>query len=48
MEVLPLIALAGTMTGIVFSIIRYETRRLCKDIDEVKKDVKEIHEEVFH
>ena len=43
-----LLAFAGTVVGILVTFIKYESHRLCRDIDEVKKDVKEIHKEVFH
>jgi|TARA_R110002020_G_scaffold296890_1_gene512637 hypothetical protein len=47
-ETLELLAFSGTIVGILITFIKYESRRLCKDIDEVKSDIKEIHKEVFH
>ena len=47
-ENLEIVAVIGTILGGIFAIVKHSERRLCKDIDEIKKEVKEIHEKVFH
>ena len=55
MEIIELVAIIGTVSGSIVGVMKYEIKRLCKDIDgiaenhkELKKDVKEMHEEIFH
>ena len=42
------LALIGVITGSLFGVFRYEINKICKEIDIVRKDIKEIHEKVFH
>ena len=42
------IALIGIVTGSLFGIFKYEINKLCKEIDKVRIEIKEIHQEVFH
>jgi hypothetical protein len=55
MEIVELVAIIGTIAGSVVGVMKYEIKRLCKDIDgiaetqkEMKKEMKEIHTKVFH
>ena len=41
-------AIIGVITGSLFGIFRYEINKICKEIDIVRKDIKDIHEKVFH
>tara|TARA_R110002051_G_scaffold6907_2_gene32636 strand:- start:1120 stop:1269 length:150 start_codon:yes stop_codon:yes gene_type:complete len=47
-ESLEIVAVIGTILGGIFAIVKHSEKRLCRDIDEIKKEVKEIHEKVFH
>jgi hypothetical protein len=55
MEIVELVAIIGTIAGSIVGVMKYEIKRLCKDIDgiaetqkEMKKEMKEIHAKVFH
>ena len=47
-EIVEMIAIIGTITASLFGIFRYELRKLCKEVEEIKSDIKEIHDKVFH
>ena len=47
-EVAEMIAIIGTITASLFGIFRYELRKLCKEVEGIKSDIKEIHDKVFH
>lgn len=54
-EILELVAIISSVSISIIGITKYEIKRLCKDIDnitknqeEIKQNIKEIHEEVFH
>ena len=47
-EIAEIVAIVGTILGGIFGITKHLERRLCRDIDEIKKAVREIHEKVFH
>ena len=42
------LAIIGVITGSLFGIFRYEINKICKEIDSVRKDIKEIHDKVYH
>ena len=42
------LAIIGIITGSLFGIFRYEINKICKEIDGVRKDIKEIHDKVYH
>ena len=46
-ENLEIVAVIGTILGGIFAIVKHSEKRLCRDIDEIKKEVKEIHEKDF-
>jgi hypothetical protein len=55
MEIVELVAIIGTISGSIVGVMKFEIKRLCKDIDriaenqkEMKKEMKEIHSKVFH
>ena len=55
MEIIELVAIIGTISASIVGVMKYEIKRLCKDIDgiaettkEMKKEMKEIHSKVFH
>ena len=47
-EIAEIIAIIGTITASLFGVFRYEINKLCKEIDGIKKEITEIHSEVFH
>ena len=47
-EVAEMIAIIGTITASLFGIFRYELRKLCKEVEGIKSDIKEIHDKVYH
>ena len=47
-EIVETIAIIGIITGRLFGLFRYEINKLCKEIDIVRLDIKEIHDKVFH
>ena len=47
-EITEMIAIIGIITGSLFGLFRYEINKLCKEIDTVRNDIKEIHDKVFH
>ena len=47
-EIVEMITIIGIITGSLFGLFRYEIRKLCKEIDGIKIDIKEIHDKVFH
>jgi len=47
-EIVESIAIIGIITGSLFGLFRYEINKLCKEIDTVRYDIKEIHDKVFH
>jgi len=47
-EIVETIAIIGIITGSLFGLFRYEINKLCKEIDIVRLDIKEIHDKVFH
>ena len=47
-EIVETIAIIGIITGSLFGLFRYEINKLCKEIDIVRNDIKEIHDKVFH
>ena len=47
-EIVESIAIIGIITGSLFGLFRYEINKLCKEIDIVRLDIKEIHDKVFH
>jgi hypothetical protein len=55
MEIIELVAIIGTISGSIVGVMKFEIKRLCKDIDgisenqkDMKKELKEIHTKVFH
>jgi hypothetical protein len=55
MEILELVTIIGTIAGSIVGVMKYEIKRLCKDIDGIaetqksmKSEIKDIHEKVFH
>ena len=47
-EIAEMITIIGIITGSLFGLFRFEINKLCKEIDSVKKEISEIHKEVFH
>ena len=47
-EIAEMIAIIGTITASLFGIFRYELRKLCKEVEGIKSDIKEIHDKVYH
>ena len=47
-EIAEMLAIIGTVTASLFGIFRYELRKLCKEVEGIKSDIKEIHDKVFH
>jgi len=47
-ENVEIVATVATILAGIFAIVKHSEKRLCRDIDEIKKEVKEIHEKVFH
>ena len=47
-EIVETIAIIGIITGSLFGLFRYDINKLCKEIDIVRLDIKEIHDKVFH
>ena len=47
-EIAEMFAIIGTVTASLFGIFRYELRKLCKEVEGIKSDIKEIHDKVFH
>ena len=47
-EIAEIVAIVGTILGGIFGITKHLERRICRDIDEIKKEVHKIHEKVFH
>ena len=47
-ELVETIAIIGIITGSLFGLFRYEINKLCKEIDTVRLDIKDIHDKVFH
>jgi len=47
-EIVEMLAIIGTVTASLFGIFRYELRKLCKEVEGIKSDIKEIHDKVFH
>ena len=43
-EIVETIAIIGIITGSLFGLFRYEINKLCKEIDIVRLDIKEIHD----
>jgi uncharacterized protein YbbC (DUF1343 family) len=47
-EISETIAIIGIITGSLFGLFRYEISKLCKEIDIVRHDIKDIHNKVYH
>ena len=47
-EIIEMVTIISIITGSLFALFRYEIRKLCKEIDIVRSDIKEIHDKVFH
>jgi len=47
-EIVETIAIIGIITGSLFGLFRFEINKLCKEVDGIKKDIKEIHDKVYH
>lgn len=47
-EIVEMLAIIGTVTASLFGIFRFELRKLCKEVEGIKSDIKEIHDKVFH
>ena len=47
-ENLKIVAVIGTILGGIFAIVKHSEKRLCRDIDEIKKEVKDLLIKVFH
>ena len=47
-EIAETVAIIGIITGSLFGLFRYEINKLCKEIDTVRHDIKDIHDKVFH
>ena len=47
-EIAETVAIIGIITGSLFGLFRYEINKLCKEIDTIRYDIKEIHDKVFH
>ena len=47
-EIVEMITIIGIITGSLFGLFRFEINKLCKEIDGIKKEITEIHKEVFH
>ena len=47
-ELIESLGIIGVITGSLFGIFRYEINKICKEIDIVRKDIKEIHDKVYH
>ena len=41
-------AIIGTVTGSCITVFKYEISRICRDISDLRKEVDEIHDKVFH
>lgn len=55
MEIVELGAIIGTIAGSIIGVMKYEIKRLCKDIDNIaenqnnmKEEITKIHDKVFH
>lgn len=55
MEILELGAIIGTIAGSIIGVMKYEIKRLCKDIDGIaenqksmNEEITKIHDKVFH
>jgi len=55
MEIIELGAIIGTIAGSIIGVMKYEIKRLCKDIDGIaenqkcmKEEITKIHDKVFH
>ena len=55
MEIIELTAIIGTIAGSIIGVMKYEIKRLCKDIDGIaenqkcmKEEITKIHDKVFH
>ena len=55
MEIVELGAIIGTIAGSIIGVMKYEIKRLCKDIDGIaenqnnmKEEITKIHDKVFH
>tara|TARA_R100000687_G_C6436375_1_gene158309 strand:+ start:1272 stop:1421 length:150 start_codon:yes stop_codon:yes gene_type:complete len=47
-EIVEMITIIGIITGSLFGLFRFEINKLCKEIDGIKTDIKEIHDKVYH
>jgi uncharacterized protein YbbC (DUF1343 family) len=47
-EISEMVAIIGIITGSLFGLFRYEISKLCKEIDIVRHDIKDIHNKVYH
>ena len=47
-EIVEMITIIGIITGSLFGLFRFEINKLCKEVDGIKKDIKEIHDKVYH
>tara|TARA_R110002020_G_C16317689_1_gene774465 strand:- start:7868 stop:8017 length:150 start_codon:yes stop_codon:yes gene_type:complete len=47
-EIIETLAIIGSVVGALIGVVKHSEKRLCKDIEEIKKELKEIHKEVFH
>ena len=55
MEIIELGAIIGTIAGSIIGVMKYEIKRLCKDIDGIaenqkcmNEEITKIHDKVFH
>lgn len=55
MEIIELTAIIGTIAGSIIGVMKYEIKRLCKDIDGIaenqksmNEEITKIHDKVFH
>ena len=47
-EIVEMITIIGIITGSLFGLFRFEINKLCKEVDGIKQDIKEIHDKVYH
>ena len=47
-EIIEMITIISIITGSLFALFRYEIKKICKEIDIVRQDIKDIHDKVFH
>ena len=47
-EIVEMITIIGIITGSLFGLFRFEINKLCKEIDGIITDIKEIHDKVYH